>query len=203
MVRRFVPKWGIDKPRILKVWCGRRDEAHKRQKKGVRTPLTYIEPVETGRMRRTDIPNDVVVPSVCKKVNVSYTRDGHVSNRKAASFDWEKGRRLWERSNQMYRRSKPLREFGSVGGSPDADPETVEKLKHGIMVAKRQFLDTFGVEPFPGYLRVTCPVCGTVYRLTLYGEVAEWLDEQVGKTRYVSAKHLEKLSLEMMGKNAE
>ena len=35
----------------------------------------------------------------------------------------------------------------------------------------------------------------------LFAEVAEWLDKQVGKTRYVSAERLEKLTLEMMRKN--
>ena len=196
-----------DKPRVLKVWCGRRDEAHRQQKQEVRTPLTYIEPVKTGTPTKTFIPNNVAVPSVCKKVTDVYFPGRRRSKSTAAYFDWEKSRHLWRRAYIVNKELKSMKKVEAMLDRQEIkDEDITSEFKKNFLVkqdvAVRRHLDAFSVEPFPGHLQVTCPVCGTIYRLTLYGEVAEWLDQQLGKSRYVSAKHLEKLSLEMMRKQS-
>ncbi|MDU1224786.1 hypothetical protein [Varibaculum cambriense] len=194
-----------DKPRVLKVWCGRRDQAHRKQKREVRTPLVYIEPVETGKPKVKVIPNNVAIPSVCKKVSVrvetlarQLSAGGDIPVKPGALFDWEKGRRLWTTSGTLKSQPKWRIKAGQA-----VDSEASKHVALADAMAHRQRKNAHSSEPYPGHLRVTCPVCGTIYRLTLYGEVAEWLDNQLGKTGYVSAKHLEKLSLEMMGKHSQ
>lgn len=198
-----------EKPRELKVWCGRRDEAH-RKNGGVRRTLVKIEPVEPGDFVTTGIRKDTRVPFACKRGTHSraalkrwdprQTRDMFPQY---ARFDWEKGRRLWRRKFEVKQTLAPLKRMEALekispyGG---LDPETSNKLFDEALTAARSSLNTNSAELFPGYLQVTCPVCGTVYRLMLFADVAEWLDQQLGKTRFVSAKHLEKLSLEMMDK---
>lgn len=216
-------------PVALNVWCGRRDEAHRKQKGGVRRTLVKIAQVEVGKMVQIGIAKDARVPYPCKRI----TRDMDHSTRYArtgwggygvdsalyevypqvARFDWEKGRRLWERKATDYRDVKPLRDvtskvklkkgedlYGLWGGLEPFTPELAERLNDVSRQAIIQRVNAYAVVRFPGYMRVTCPVCGTVYRLTLFADVAEWLDKQLGKTRFVSAKHLEKLSLEMLAK---
>lgn len=200
----------------LKVWCGRRDEAHRNKKGEVRRTLVNIERVETGRPVKINIPKGEKVPLVCEQLSVSYetlSRSFPPANDRIARilaliipaqamvFDWEKGRRLWTRSRVPTRSLKINREVQALREQGvELDPDTSNDLSFAYERARRQNLDAFSAEPFPGCLRVTCPVCGTVYRLMLFADVAEWLDKQVGKTRFVSAKHLEKLSLEMMAK---
>lgn len=195
---------------VLKVWCGRRDEAHRNKKGELRRTLVKIVPVETGKPTLTGVKKDTRVPFPCKRITHSRKALTHWDYPaltrmfpQQAQFDWEKGRRLWKREYEVketlapFKTMEALEKVSPYGG---LDPETSRKLFDEALTAARSSLNANSTELFPGHLRVTCPVCGTIYRLTLYGEVAEWLDKQLGKTRYVSAKHLEKLSLEMMAK---
>lgn len=173
-----------DKPRVLKVWCGRRDEAHRQQKNGERTPLAYIEPVETGKPDNLPFLSD----------------DGIRCSLKVRSY-WKLKPLETERTRTLrqLKRIKEEQEKNKAKFSDDFIKKTYKALWH----AEHQRNNRFAVTMLPGYAYVTCPVCQTSYFFMLFNDVAEWLDNQLGKSRYISAKRLEILSDEMKNRLRE
>ncbi|MDU7413126.1 MAG: hypothetical protein E7L25_02615 [Varibaculum cambriense] len=195
-------KYDYYDPVTLKVWCGRRDEAHRNQKGGLRAKLIEIEQRPTAMAVAWE--EGKPIPAFYK---FAYKRTSR--RPMTIKYDWEKGRALWqvvpyESTKKRILEALEAEEKKIYYGEAFEDNEDYMRALSNYWHAGDQRVNTqkcYEEAPANGYIRLTCPTCGRVYRLMLFAEVAEWLDKQVGKTRYVSAERLEKLTLEMMRKN--
>ena len=173
-----------EKPRVLKVWCGRRDEAHEQQKNGVRTPLAYIEPVRSG-----------------KPDNIPFSIDGVISCSLKVRSYW-KLKTVGTKSTRPLIQLKRMREEQEKNNAKFSN-DVIDKTYKALWHAEHQRNSDLVMNYLPGKVILTCPVCDTTYFFMLFNDVAEWLDSQIGKSRYISAERLEILSDAMANKLRE
>lgn len=173
-----------DNPRVLKVWCGRRDEAHEQQKNGVRTPLAYIEPVRSG-----------------KPDNIPFSIEGVISGSLKVRSYW-KLKTVRTKSTRPLIQLKRMREEQEKNNAKFSN-DVIDKTYKALWHAEHQRNSDLVINELPGQVILVCPVCKTRYSFMLFNDVAEWLDRQLGRSRYVSAERLEILSDAMANKLRE